>query len=359
MTDEIHRERTAEVPVTGPLTTFVVTGVATPIGTRVVAALAAAHPLAVVRSVDGGCALDELAAICDGADVLVHLAFVADTEWRPLGTERANVDGCRDVLVAATRGGVRHVVLLSSATVYGAWPNNPIPITESAALRPNPNFAYGEQRVQMEHLVLEWQRADDARSTAVLRPVVSMSHDHSGGWLAHALAAAAGARIGELDPPAQFLHVDDLASAVVLAATTRLPGVYNVAPDGWVAGEVSQALAGRTRRVRLPAGFAHHVAVWRWQFQRGPIPTGLLPYTVQPWVVSNDKLRSAGWVPRRTNEQAFVAGTEAKWWTLLSPKRKQELALGGSVVIGMLLALATAIGVRRGLARSATRRSTR
>ena len=53
-----------------------------------------------------------------------------------------------------------------------------------------------------------------------------------------------GQRFGEDDPPAQFLHLDDLASAVVLAAEQQLDGVYNVAPDGWVAGERVRALAG-------------------------------------------------------------------------------------------------------------------
>lgn len=353
MSDKIHLGRPLIVAVTG---------VGTPLGRRVVAGLAGADPADVevshveVRVVDTEApGLDEVVTACAGADVLVHLAFAADTEWRPLGTERVNVDGCRDVLSAASRGGVTHVVLLSSATVYGAWPNNPVPITEDAALRPNPNFAYAIQRVQMEHLVLEWQRGGAGRSTVVLRPAVAMSHDHSGGWLAHALAAAAGARIGELDPPAQFLHVDDLAAAVVLAATHRIEGPFNVAPDGWIAGEVSQALAGRTRRIRLPAGIAHRVAVSRWQFQRGPIPAGLLPYTVHPWVIANDRLRAVGWAPRRTNEQAFVAGTEAKWWTLLSPRRKQEIALGASTLLAALLAFVVVVGLRRGLARSVER----
>ena len=61
-----------------------------------------------------------------------------------------------------------------------------------------------------------------------------------------------GQRFGEDDPPAQFLHLDDLAAAVVLAAEQRLDGVYNVAPDGWVAGERVRALAGAVPRLKLP-----------------------------------------------------------------------------------------------------------
>ena len=79
----------------------------------------------------------------------------------------------------------------------------------------------------------------------------------------------------------------------------------------------------------------------RWRFQRGPIPPGLRSYTREPWVVANDKLRAEGWTPTVTNEQAYVEGTEAKWWTMVTPKRRQEIALGGVVV---LLAASAVVG---------------
>ena len=57
-----------------------------------------------------------------------------------------------------------------------------------------------------------------------------------------------------------------------------------------------------------------------------------LPYTLEPWVVSNGRLRAAGWAPTVTNEQTYVESTEAPWWAMVSPKRRQELALGGGVL---------------------------
>ena len=60
-----------------------------------------------------------------------------------------------------------------------------------------------------------------------------------------------------------------------------------------------------------------------------------------PWLVSNGKLRAEGWSPTVTNEQSFVEGTETKWWTMLTPKRKQELALGVMIaaVVGVVIAV--------------------
>jgi hypothetical protein len=50
-----------------------------------------------------------------------------------------------------------------------------------------------------------------------------------------------------------------------------------------------------------------------------------------------------------------VEGTEAKWWTMVSPKRRQEIALTG------LAALLVAIGfiVWRGVRRAQRRRAAR
>jgi hypothetical protein len=132
-----------------------------------------------------------------------------------------------------------------------------------------------------------------------------------------------------------------IATAVLLAIEQRLDGVYNVAPDGWVAGERVRALAGAVPRMRLPDRMNEVVTNLRWRFQRGPIPPGLRSYTRWPW------LKAEGWKPAVTNEQAYVEGTEAKWWTMVSPKRRQEIALGGLGIVVATIALVVTQAVRR------------
>jgi nucleoside-diphosphate-sugar epimerase len=164
-----------------------------------------------------------------------------------------------------------------------------------------------------------------------------------------------GQRFAVDDPPAQFLHLDDLADAVVLAAEDRLDGVFNVAPDGSIPAAQVRALAGARPRVQLPDRMSEVVTSLRWRFQRGPIPPGLRSYTHSPWLVANDRLKAAGWRPTVTNEQAYVEGTEAKWWTMITPKRRQELALGAMVLAG-LAAIAGAGWVTRWARRRRARR---
>ncbi len=267
-----------------------------------------------------------------GADCLVHLAPA-----EPSLVSR--------LLGAASAAGVDHALVLSSATVYGAWPNNPVPLTEDAILRPNTDFPYAVKRAAIEHVATLWSAADDARVATVLRPTTALA-EHDASWLARALAAAAGLRVGDADPPAQFVHLDDLAAAVDVARRSRYDGPLNVAPDGWVSGEDVRALAGAAPRLRLPGRLARRLAELRWQLRRGPIQPGVLPFASFPWVVANDRLRSLGWVPALTNEEAYVAGTTGSWWSTLSPKRKQELALGGAAAAAGGLALAGALLTR-------------
>jgi nucleoside-diphosphate-sugar epimerase len=285
-------------------------------------------------------------ALVDGmgdANVIVHVGS-GDHDARARRRESVTT-GVASMLAEAATTGVDQVVFVSSATVYGAYPNNPIPLTEDAVLRPDVDFVFARQLATAEALVDEWRRAAPDRSAAVLRPVVAMAGDGSSS-LARALASGSGQRFGEDDPPAQFLHLDDLASAVSVAVDRRLDGVYNVAPDGWIAGERVRALTGSNIRLKLPERVTEVVAALRWRFQRGPIPPGMRSYTRAPWLVANDRLKAEGWTPTVTNEQAYVEGTEARWWTMITPKRRQELSLA-AMGVGLAAVTATAVSLLR------------
>lgn len=249
--------------------------------------------------------------------------------------------GAQDLLADADCLGVDHLVVVSSAMVYGAFTNNPVPLTEEAVLRPDPTFVYARQLASAEESVERWRTAHPDRSVAMLRPVVPVAASGTSS-LARALTAGFGQRFGEDDPGAQFVHHHDVATAVRLAVVRRLDGAYNVAPDGSIPGDRVRALSGQRFRLPLPDRVVDVLGALRWRFERGPIPPGLRSYTRARWTVANDKLRAEGWRPTVTNEQAYVEGTEAKWWTMVTPKRRQEIALGGLVVV---LAASAAAGV--------------
>ena len=48
-------------------------------------------------------------------------------------------------------------------------------------------------------------------------------------------------------------------------------------------------------------------------------------------------MKAQGWHPTVTNEQAYVEGTESHWWTMVTPKRRQELAQARANAVRELL----------------------
>lgn len=338
----------------------VITGVDTPLGRRVARRVAqdpgvevvglAGDPVvdlpaeAEVRRLD--LRQDDVKPHLEHADALLHLATsVPATPTAPTD----DVAVARRVLEAAGDAGVLHVVVLSSATVYGAWANNPVPLTEDAPLRPNPGVPFPAERAEIERLTAEWRDAHPGATAAVLRPARAAGagageHD----WLVRALRPAPTVPETADEPPVQFVDLDDVAAAVDVARRRRLNGAFNVAPEGSIPGDQVRSLVGVPPKVPLPERVASRVLRWG----LGPTPPALVPYTLNPWVVATDRLRAEGWTPATSNEEACVEAHEAGPWATLSPRRRQEIALGVAAV-GLVGAAAGAVVLVRRLVRRA------
>jgi nucleoside-diphosphate-sugar epimerase len=289
---------------------------------------------------------DDLKPLLEDADTIVHLASSFEPRNDGVDTAHVEIDVTRRILDAASGVGATRLVLLSSAMVYGARPNNPVPITEQAPIRPNPEFSFAVVKGQIESMAEEWRRAHPGAEVVVLRPTTALAEGEAT-WVARVLKAAAAIDVEGQDPPVQFLHLDDLASAVELAARGGMDGPYNVAPNGFVDGETCRELAGRVPRVRLPREAAEEVGRFRWRHRLAPTPPGITPYTMFPWVVANDRLHEAGWRPQNTNQQAYVDGTPARPWATMNAKRRQQAALGVAAIVAVAAVLGLGWLVRR------------
>ena len=234
-----------------------------------------------------------LAPLLEGIDVIVHLAGVVDPIADEALMARVNVGGTRQVLDAAAAVGARRVVRVSSAAVYGAWANNPVPLTEDVALRPNPKFSPAVQGAEVERLLAEWHREHPDVVTTTLRaaPVVGPGAER---LPAAVLLGRPPLRVRGATPPVQVVHVDDLVSALALAATTDLPGVYNVAADGWLDADDARALIGRSTVPAVPEEALTRALERTWALGVGDVPPGIVPYLVHPWVIANDRLACRG-----------------------------------------------------------------
>ena len=338
------------------MSTVLVTGAAGNLGRRVTASLASLPSVERVLAVDLAPmpamgpevevhafdlsrpgAQDELAALGKQAGSVLHLA------WLPDGTR--NLAVLRNVLDAVEAIEPAQFVHLSSATVYGAWPDNPVPLTEEVPPRPNPELGYAVEKREAEVLVDRWGRQHPEVAVTLLRPACTVGSVEQP--LYQALAASTRPPLGAEGRVVQFLHVDDLASAVVHAFERGLSGTYNVAPDGGIREELAGALAGGSAMLPLPAPVRAGWAAWRWRIGRHGAPPGTRPYTEHSWVVSGDKLRLTGWQPEYSSEQALVVSDKRGHWDELSQGRRVSVVLAGAAVTVLAAGAGSAAWWRR------------
>jgi UDP-glucose 4-epimerase len=283
-------------------------------------------------------ARSELKPLLEGVDVLVHLATVVDPIPDEAVMARVNVDGTRRALDAAAAVGTRRVVRVSSATVYGAWANNPVPLTEDSPLRPNPGFSPAVQAAEVERLLAEWSEDHPSVTVTTLRsaPVLGPGAERLPSRL---LLGRPPLRVRGANPPVQAVHVDDLVAALALVVLGDHPGTFNVASDGWLEPAEVQALVGRWGMPPLPRQLLERALRLTWRVGIGDVPPGVLPYLMHPWVIANDRLRNLGWAPRHGNDAAIVDGLDS-----LGPARSRRPlavlaagALAGAGVTAWLL----------------------
>ena len=182
-----------------PVCALVVTGGAGYLGQRVVGLLASRRDAGRIVSIDLQPAPDaparvdqvvvdltqdtvaRLAETIAGASSVIHLAWTGGTVERSGGsggrTTGSALVALRRVLDAAEATQATQVVHVSSATVYGAWPDNPIPIPEDAPIRPNPGFQYSVEKAEAERILAEWAEDHPEAAVAVLRPAVTVGAD--------------------------------------------------------------------------------------------------------------------------------------------------------------------------------------
>ena len=287
-----------------------------------------------------------------GVDTLVLFPLIDAADRNEEGRRARVLAGTRRSLEAAT--GAATVVLWSSGVVYGAHPDNPVPIPETQPTRPNPEFPAAGILAESEQVAL----ATEGPAVVVLRGA-GVWAPAWGTFLARSLMAPAMVGVRGQDPPLQCLAPADAVSALALATTGRLNGVYNVAPDDWVGARDAARAAGR-RRLDVPQRVAQSTAERLWQAGMSAATAGELAFQTHPWVLGNAKLRQAGWAPTRSSAEAFAeAGGQKPAGVLVGGVQIRRSDVYRTAAAGLALAAAVAVARRQARASRSARPATR
>ena len=105
-------------------------------------------------------------------DALVHLAFVVNPMHDEQAMYEIDVGGTQNVLEAASTAGTGQLLVTSSATAYGAFPDNPVPLTEDHPVRGVSDFEYARDKAEADRLCQLWACRHPDRVMTIVRPCI-------------------------------------------------------------------------------------------------------------------------------------------------------------------------------------------
>ncbi len=164
---------------------------------------------------------------------IVHMGIMHDPRMSAEDHHSFNVLGTTRVLECAAKFGVKKLVVLSSANVYGPSPDNSHFLSEESPLMAASRFPSVRDLIEVDMLAHGFFWRHPSVETVVLRPVhivgPTIKNAPSNYLRLKRPMALAG-----FDPMVQLIHMEDVARALVAALTPGFKGVFNVVGPGEV-----------------------------------------------------------------------------------------------------------------------------
>src|SRR6202035_236648 len=188
---------------------------------------------------------------CAGVDFVLHQAAIPSVPKSvldPLGSNRANVDGTVNLLVAARDAKVKRVVYAASSSAYGDTPTLP----KHEAMKPDPISPYAVAKLASEHYMISFYRCYSLETVAlryfnIFGPRQDPSSPYSGvlaKFITLMLRGEQPTIFGDGEQSRDFTYIDNAVEANLLACQ---------APASEAAGKVFNVATGR--RVNLNETF--------------------------------------------------------------------------------------------------------
>lgn len=224
-------------------------------------------------------------------DTVIHGAFAFQPLRDDAEMTAINCGGTENIFRAVEVVSPERFLLVSSATAYGAWPDNPVPMPEDWQLRARTEYKYAADKTAVEALVAAFAEQNRAIHVSWIRPSIIGGPGMANYLSRFIFGMPFLAMLDGNDTPLQFVHEDDVVRAVdtILAANGR--GAFNVGPPNWTL--TSEIAAATDRRCfSLPFWLAWSVAWFAWNTQLWihESPAGFLYFARYPWVVAPERL---------------------------------------------------------------------
>jgi nucleoside-diphosphate-sugar epimerase len=208
--------------------------------------------------------LDAMKNACEGVDYVLHQAAIPSVPKSvldPIGSNRANVDGTVNVLVAARDARVKRVVYAASSSAYGDTPTLP----KHERMTPDPISPYAVAKLASERYMISFYRCYGLETVSlryfnIFGPRQDPTSPYSGvlaKFITQMLNSQQPTIFGDGEQSRDFTYIDNAVEANLLAckapAEQAAGKVFNVATGQRVTlNETFQLLQKLTSYSGLP-----------------------------------------------------------------------------------------------------------
>ncbi|WP_202879696.1 NAD-dependent epimerase/dehydratase family protein [Ornithinimicrobium pratense] len=314
----------------------------------------------------GDVAAPSVVAALDDVDVLVHLAFDPDLirvlEVQPAVRRARQIDEIRTLVTAAAAAGVGHLIVVTSTMVFGARPDNPVPLPEDHPGRAAETEGLVADLVAVEQELRGLAAAHPGLRTTVVRPAALVGPGVDTMITRH-FEAPRLLRLRGTEPLWSFCHVADLGTALLVVAEgdSEVPDQVSVAAGGALTQAQVEELSG-IRGIDVAEGTAYAAADRLHRLGVVPVPATDLAYVAHSWISWPGWLTQVGWSPRYDNAACLavlleeVRGNRAVMARRVGARDAVGAAAAGAAS-ATVAAIATAALLRRRRGRGPTGQS--
>jgi nucleoside-diphosphate-sugar epimerase len=222
--------------------------------------------------------LDAMHKACDGMDYVLHEAAVPSVPKSvldPLGSNRANVDGTVNVLVAARDAKVKRVVYAASSSAYGDTPTLP----KHEAMTPNPISPYAVAKLASELYMISFYRCYGLETVClryfnIFGPRQDPSSAYSGVLAKFSMQMLRGEQptiLGDGETSRDFTYIDNAVSANLLACS---------APAAECAGRVFNCATGQRSTLNETFKALKELTSYKGNVKYGPERSGDIKHSL-------------------------------------------------------------------------------
>jgi UDP-glucose 4-epimerase len=252
----------------------------------------------------------------EGADAVVHLAWLIQPSRDERVLHAVNVEGTARVFQAAGDAGVPALIYASSVGAYSPGPKDRA-VDESWPTEGIPSSFYSRHKAATERILDSFEAAHPSVRVVRMRPGLIFQREaaseirryFAGPFLPNALLRRGLIPVVPRHPRLRFqaVHSHDVGEAyrlAILDETAR--GPFNVAAEPVLDGERLARLLG-ARTIPVPSGVLRAAADLTWRARLQPTPPGWVDMALGVPIMDTTRARrELGWTPRHTAEEAFL-----------------------------------------------------